>query len=84
MFSLNAESEPPSNEEVEAQMQKWGLTSSHTIGLNDPRGLGMKTYFPGVEGWRGAMLLSPGFKVVKTGLTVDDLERELDAALTRG
>lgn len=80
MFSLDAENEAPSNAQVKAQMQKWGF-KDNAIGLNDGKALGMKTYFPNTEGWRGAMLLRPGFKVVKTGLSAEDFEREIDAVL---
>lgn len=80
MFSLNPEAEAASEAEVKTKIQNWGFTE-HGIGLNDPARLGVETYFPGMEGWRGAMLLRPGFQVVKTGLSAEDFEKEIDAVL---
>lgn len=80
MFSLNAQREAPSDEEVKAQVEAWGFTENG-IGLNDAQRKGIETYFPGATGWRGTMLLKPGFEVVKTGFPFSDFEKEIDAVL---
>lgn len=83
MFSVNAENEAPSDAEIKSQITAWGFTSNG-IGLNDTDRRGIETYFPGIEGWRGTMLLRPGFEVVKTGLSASEFEREIDAVLAAG
>lgn len=80
MFSKNAKNQAPSNTEVKAQMQKWGL-GKHAIGLNDGERRGIEALFPGQKGFRDAMILRPGFEVAKTGVEAEDFEREIDAVL---
>lgn len=80
MFSLNAQQGAPTDAQVKAQMQAWGF-SSNAVGLNDAQRKGISTYFPNTAGFRDAMVLKPGFQVVKTGLSAPDFELTIDSVL---
>lgn len=80
MFSKNKRGRAPSNAEVKAQMQDWGLVSN-AIGLNDGERRGIESLFPGQKGFRDAMILRPGLQIAKTGVESEDFEREIDAVL---
>lgn len=80
MFSKNAKNQAPSNDEVKAQMQSWGLTT-HAVGLNDSERRGIEALFPGQKGFRDAMILRPGMQVARSGVESEDFEREIDAVL---
>lgn len=83
MFSLNAQQGAPTDAEVKNQMQAWGF-GDNAVGLNDAERKGISTYFPNVSGFRDAMVLKPGFEVVKTGLSASGFEAVIDSVLAGG
>lgn len=83
MFSLNTDSEAPTNDQIKEQMEDMGF-AQHAIGLNDSERVGIETLFPDVTGWHSNMLLKPGFVVANTGIEQDSFEPEIDAILAGG
>lgn len=83
MFSLNAQGGAPTDAQVKAQMQAWGF-GNNAVGLNDAQRKGISAYFPNTAGFRDAMVLKPGFEVVKTGLSASGFEAAIDSVLAGG
>lgn len=84
MFTLKPGETKPSDAELKQHIASWDGFTPHGIGMSDADRVGVDTYFPALKesnGWRGTMLLKPGFEVVKSEISADDFESEIDAVL---